>query len=102
MLSSFAPDALIAAREVAPNLPRGWLVDEVPPDWREELTRLDCVSLHTNHRHLTAEQARDIKQAGNWLFCYTVNSPQRARTLFGWGVDAFCTDAIDRIRQTSN
>ena len=97
LLSSFAPAALIAAREVAPSLPRGWLVDEVPPDWREELARLDCVSLHTDHRHLTAAQAHDIKRAGKWLFCYTVNSPQRARTLFSWGADAFCTDAIDRI-----
>ena len=97
LLSSFAPAALIAAREVAPSVPRGWLVDEVPSQWRKELTRLGCVSLHTNHRHLTAAQARGIKRAGKWLFCYTVNSLQRARTIFTWGVDAFCTDAIDRI-----
>jgi glycerophosphoryl diester phosphodiesterase len=97
LLSSFAPAALIAAREVAPSLPRGWLVDEVPSQWRKELTRLGCVSLHTNHRYLTAAQARDIKRTGKWLFCYTVNSLQRARTVFNWGVDAFCTDAIDRI-----
>jgi glycerophosphoryl diester phosphodiesterase len=97
LLSSFSPAALIAAREVAPSLPRGWLVDDVPPKWREEIARLGCVSLHTNHRHLTAILAREIKRAGTWLFCYTVNSPQRARTILGWGVDAFCTDAIDRI-----
>jgi glycerophosphoryl diester phosphodiesterase len=97
LLSSFAPDALIAAREVAPNLPLGWLVDDLPPDWRGTLTQLGCVSLHTNHRHLTAQRAREIKRAGVWLFCYTVNSPQRARTLFGWGVDALCTDAIDQV-----
>ncbi|MEO8188381.1 MAG: glycerophosphodiester phosphodiesterase family protein, partial [Burkholderiaceae bacterium] len=98
LLSSFSPDALIAAREVAPNLPLGWLVDDLLPDWRETPTRLGCVSLHTNHRHLTARHARDIKRAGIWLFCYTVNSQQRAQTLFGWGVDALCTDAIDQIR----
>ena len=97
LLSSFAPAALIAAREEAPSLPRGWLVDRVPPKWREEIARLGCVSLHTNHRHLTDTRAREIKRTGTWLFCYTVNSPQRARTLFSWGVDAFCTDAIDRI-----
>ena len=97
LLSSFSPDALIAAREVAPNLPLGWLVDDLPPDWRETLARLGCVSLHTNHRHLTARHARDIKRAGMWSFCYTVNSRQRAQTLFGWGVDALCTDAIDQV-----
>jgi glycerophosphoryl diester phosphodiesterase len=97
LLSSFAPAALIAAREVTPNLPLGWLVDHVPPKWREELARLDCVSLHTNHQHLTAVLAREIKRAGTWLFCYTINSPQRARTIFDWGADAICTDAIDQI-----
>ena len=97
LLSSFAPDALLAAREVAPNLPLGWLVDDLPPDWRETVVRLDCVALHTDHRHLTARQAQQIKRAGVWLFCYTVNSPQRVQTLFRLGVDAVCTDAIDRV-----
>ncbi|HVG05559.1 MAG TPA: glycerophosphodiester phosphodiesterase family protein, partial [Burkholderiaceae bacterium] len=40
LLSSFAPEALIAAREVAPDLPRGWLVDDVPRDWHSELLQL--------------------------------------------------------------
>ena len=97
LLSSFAPEALVAAREAAPSVPLGWLVDDVPPDWRDGLTRLGCVSLHTNHKHLTAQLARAIKRAGAWLFCYTVNSPQRAKTISSWGVDAFCTDAIDKI-----
>lgn len=97
LLSSFAPDALIAAREAAPNLPRGWLVDRVPPNWRAEVARLGCVSLHANHRHLSAAMAREIQRAGTWLFCYTVNSPQRASEILQWGVDAICTDAIDRI-----
>ena len=97
LLSSFAPDALVAAAEVAPNLPLGWLVDELPLDWRKTLKKLRCVSVHVNHRYLSAEQAREIKGAGAWLFCYTVNLSQRAKILFGWGVDALCTDAIDQV-----
>ena len=97
LLSSFAPDALIAAREAAPDLPLGWLVDDMRSDWRMTLARLDCVSLHTNYKYLTAQRAREIKRAGVWLFCYTVNVAEQARTLFNWGVDAFCTDAVDQI-----
>lgn len=97
LLSSFSRVALAAARATAPHVPRGWLLQRVSANWYEELTRLGCVSLHANHRYLTAGLVRKIKQAGTWIFCYTVNSPQRARTIFGWGVDAFCTDAIDRI-----
>ena len=97
LLSSFSLDALEAARAAAPGLPRGWLVDRVPPDWREHLIEVGAVALHTNHRYLSAELAAHIKAAGYWLFCYTVNEPARAREILEWGVDAFCTDRIDLI-----
>jgi glycerophosphoryl diester phosphodiesterase len=97
LLSSFSIDALMAARAAAPDVPRGWLIDRVPADWRTRLDAFGCVGLHTNHRHLTAAQAADLKRSGAWLFCYTVNQVGRARTLFDWGVDALCTDRIDLI-----
>lgn len=97
LLSSFSVDALAAARAAAPELPRGWLVDRVPADWAARLEALDCVAVHTNHRHLTPALAAAIRARGVWLFCYTVNDPARARTLLDWGVDAFCTDRIDLI-----
>jgi glycerophosphoryl diester phosphodiesterase len=98
LLSSFSPQALAAAREAAPELARGYLVDRVPADWRERLDALGCVALHVNHRHLTAAAAEAVTQAGYGLFCYTVNDPVRVDTLFGWGVDALCTDRIDRVQ----
>jgi glycerophosphoryl diester phosphodiesterase len=97
LLSSFAEASLAAARDAAPALPRALLVDEVPDDWRERLQRHCALSLNTNHRHLTQAAAAAVKEAGYWLFCYTVNERQRASTLLGWGVDAFCTDRIDLI-----
>ncbi len=97
LLSSFSRAALVGARRGAPGLPRGWLVKAVPPDWREEVAALGCVSLHADHETLTPAQARAIKDAGCWLFCYTVDDPVRARAILDWGVDAFCTDRIDVI-----
>lgn len=97
LFSSFSPVALVAARATAPDIPRGWLIDEVPPDWAVQMESLGCVALHTNHKHLTAALAADIKAAGYWLFCYTINDPARARAVLAWGVDAFCTDRIDLI-----
>ncbi|HEX5341298.1 MAG TPA: glycerophosphodiester phosphodiesterase family protein, partial [Duganella sp.] len=44
-----------------------------------------------------AAQAAAIKAAGFGLFCYTVNTPERAREILAWGVDGFCTDRIDLI-----
>jgi glycerophosphoryl diester phosphodiesterase len=97
LLSSFSPIALSAARDAQPALPRGLLVHRVPPDWRERLEALACDALHVDHKYLNEAQARSIKAAGYWLFCYTVNTPERARQIRSWGVDAFCTDRIDRI-----
>ena len=84
--------------ETAPDIPRGFLVDILPDNWREVLEEMKCVSLHCNHRRLTPEFAREVKELGYWLFCYTVNDPGRARELFSWGVDALCTDRLDLVR----
>ncbi len=49
LLSSFEIDALEAAQQAAPELPRGLLLDEWRDDWRELTARLGCVSIHLNH-----------------------------------------------------
>lgn len=97
LLSSFSHAALEAAREAAPQVPRAWLVSDLPTDWQRRAQSLEVVAIHLRHRHLTGAQARRVKEAGYGLFCYTVNDPQRARELLDWGVDAFCTDRIDLI-----
>jgi glycerophosphoryl diester phosphodiesterase len=97
LLSSFSHDALLAAHDVAPQLPRAVLMSELPPDWERRAREVDACAIHVNHRHLTPQQAREVKAAGFGLFCYTVNAPARARELFGWGVDGLCTDRIDLI-----
>ncbi len=97
LLSSFAPEALLAARAAAPGLPRGMLWERVPEDWRAQLETLEAQALHCDFRHLHAGLAARIKAAGYWLFCYTVNDPLDARRLLDWGVDGFCTDRLDLI-----
>ena len=97
VLSSFSIDALLAARDAAPELPRGLLVDRLPAHWREQLVLTGAASLHLNQQGLSAEVAREIKQSGVGLFCYTVNTTARAAEILGWGVDALCTDRLDLI-----
>ena len=95
LLSSFSPVALNAARDAAPMLPRAALMERLLPAWEERARAHGALALHLNHKHLTQAQAARVKACGYGLFCYTVNSPARARELMGWGVDAFCTDRID-------
>lgn len=97
VLSSFSLAALLGAQEAAPELPRGYLVDEVPPDWESKLKRLACVSLHCNHRKLDPALIAPVRAAGYAVACWTVNDPGRARRLLDQGVDCIITDALKDI-----
>lgn len=97
LLSSFEIDALEAALEAAPELPRGLLLDEWRDDWQALTSRLKCVSIHLNHRLLDEARVRMLREAGLRILVYTVNQPQRAAELLSWGVDCICTDKIDLI-----
>ncbi len=99
LFSSFCDEALAAAREVAPRFARGLLVDALPTNWRERAEATACVAVHCNHLHLDAARARAVKQACYGLLCYTVDTVERARELWAWGVDAICTDRPDRFAQ---
>jgi glycerophosphoryl diester phosphodiesterase len=97
LISSFSVEALEAAREVAPELPLGYLVDAIPADWRETVARLECVALHCNYRALNGKLAADIHEAGCAILLWTVNDPAEARRLFAIGANCLVTDALDRI-----
>lgn len=97
LLSSFKQEALVAARDAAPGLLRGYLFNRVGRDWRKEAEALGCVSIHGNQRTLNRQTAAEIRQAGYHLLSYTVNEASRARLLFDWGVEAVFTDYPDRL-----
>ncbi len=97
LFSSFKADALRGAMETALDIPRGFLVDEMPENWREILAELKCVSFHTNWKRTTPELVKEVKDLGYWMLCWTVNDPKVVRELFSWGVDAVCTDRLDCI-----
>lgn len=97
LISSFSSASLAAARKAAPDLPRAFLTSRVHADWGERTHELDCVALHTNHRHLTADMTTEIKHAGLAVRCYTVNERATAEALFSWGVDGVFSDFADRL-----
>ncbi|HZQ59769.1 MAG TPA: glycerophosphodiester phosphodiesterase [Casimicrobiaceae bacterium] len=97
LLSSFSEEALIAARDAAPELPRALLVDELPDDWEARLARLQCVALDINHRALTEELVRAAHERGYRVLTYTVNELELVKKLAAWNVDGIITDAVDRI-----
>jgi len=97
LLSSFSEDALAAARKTVPELPRAWLTEELPPDWRERAGRHGCVALDVKHTVLDEALVREIRAAGLRLATWTVNDAARVAELLGWGVDTVITDEVATV-----
>lgn len=97
LLSSFCVEALEAALAVAPELPRGYLVKDVPDDWRGTMKRLGCLALHCNYKSLTGNLVAEIHDAGYSILLWTVNEPAEGQRLLRMGADCLVTDALDRI-----
>jgi glycerophosphoryl diester phosphodiesterase len=97
LLSSFAPLALEAARDAAPEIARGHLFGRLPGNWEEQADRLGCVTIHCDQKHLTRGAVRAVLDAGYPLLAYTVNDPARAREIIGWGAASVFTDCPDRV-----
>ena len=98
LLSSFSEDALSAARAAAPELPRALLVEKVPSDWHERLKEHQCIALNINQKDASKELIDDVHAAGYRIAAWTVNDPERARTLLDWGIDGIFTDELAAIR----
>ncbi len=101
LLSSFKPDALLAARAAAPHLPRALLLDSLYPGWFDTTTQLGCAAIVTNHKVMDAALLAQARQAGWRALVYTVNEAADAQRLLALGIDGIITDAVDRFAPTS-
>jgi glycerophosphoryl diester phosphodiesterase len=94
LLSSFSFEALMAAREAVPDLPRGWLAKTfTDADW-DRLEELEAVSLHTDHRRVTQQLIDKLHTRGYRVLVYTVNDLETAQSLLDAGVDGLFTDNL--------
>lgn len=95
LLTSFQPEALQAAQQAQPALPRGLLLDTLWTGWLETALALQCTAVVCNHAlwdHSTVTQARS---AGLRCLSYTVNDEWAAQRLISLGTDATITDRVD-------
>lgn len=95
VFTSFRPDALQGARETAPQVPRGLLLDTLWDSWESAAAALGCAAVVTNHRVMSPELARQLHARGWRALVYTVNDRDTAVRMAGCGVDGIVTDAVD-------
>lgn len=95
LLSSFQPEALAAARDAAPELPRALLIDTCWPGWlRTATTDLGCTAVVAHAPLTDAGLAAQVHEAGLRLLAYTVNEAAEARRLLALGVAGLISDAV--------
>ena len=92
VLSSASIEALVVARDAAPQWRRGFIADIPPPDWRDLFADLGFASLHCEASTATPSLIEEVHAAGYRLLAYTVNRPAVAVTLFENGADGIFTD----------
>lgn len=99
LISSFQHVALETAMDMAQDWHRGLLLpDEWPENWVELADYLDVSTINVNGNTVTREQVEAIMDQDKPILAYTINDPQVARKLQGWGVDAMFTDVPDVLQ----
>ncbi len=97
LFSSFQPEALRAAQEAAPEIPRALLLERLEPGWLATAQALACVAVVSNHRLMDAALMAQLRAAGLHALCYTVNDVDDGRRLLALGLDGLISDAVDRF-----
>jgi glycerophosphoryl diester phosphodiesterase len=95
LLTSFSAQALQGARETAPSLPRGLLLDALPDGWLETALALGCLSVVCHHALWSSASVAMAHGAGLRAVSYTVNDEPAARRLIELGTDGIITDRVD-------
>lgn len=101
-IHSFDHTAIGTVRDIAPDIPRGLLLDAGDPAAHRaaELLRLHDARDLWPHRSLVDRALVDaVHQAGRRIVVWTVNGAAEARRLSAFGVDALCSDDLPVIRE---
>ncbi len=91
-IQSFDHRTLLAAKEIAPDIPTAALYSKNLSDWITPTlaVRADIVSPH--FKNITHKEVIDIQKAGLTVIPWTANQPNDWATLIDMGVDGIITD----------
>ena len=97
MLTSFKTEALVAAKQTAPLLPRGLLLDSLWDGWLEAALELECVAIVCNYKLWNEELVETVHAQKIRCLSYTVNDQDIADSLIALGTDGIITDSVDEL-----
>jgi glycerophosphoryl diester phosphodiesterase len=99
LFTSFKPASLQGAKEVAPHIPRGLLVDKLADETGDADLQValsqGCCAMVLNHALWTQALVDKVHAAGLRCSSYTVNDAWAAQRLIDLGTDGIITDRVD-------
>lgn len=96
-ITTFDESCLSFVKLYLPEVPRGYLTEVPPIDWKEKIRSFDAWCLIIDHRQNSDEMIASYIQSEIPVLAYTVNDVQRAEHLWKMGVAAVFTDFPDRL-----
>ena len=101
LLTSFKAQSLSAAKQAAPRLPTGLLLDSLWDGWLETAIDLDCVAIICNYKLWNKKLVEAVHSKNMSCLSYTVNDKEVVDTLITMGTDGIITDQIDTFSPTN-
>ena len=98
VLASFKPDVLVAASLEAPGLETLFLVDKPDVEHIELARQIGAGILGVEHKAVNEELVARVREAGLFLWVWTVDEPGRVRELDALGVDGVISNDLGRVR----
>lgn len=99
LISSFSHVSLETAMDVMGEWPRGFLIDEHYPEWRDVAAHLEARTINVNGNTLTQELLDEYLSFGKPVLAYTINDPDKAEELLRAGIAGVFADNPDVIRE---
>lgn len=97
LLTSFKTEALIAAQQIAPSLPRGLLLPSLWDGWLETARDLEYVAIVCNYKLWNKELVESVHAQNMQCLSYTVNEQDIADFLITLGTDGIITDSVNKL-----
>lgn len=102
MFSSFRPLALLAARRLQPEWPRGYLIRDRRPDWDVTAGSIDPTTFNIHEKDADPATIAAYRALNAPVLVYTVNDPARAAEVYRAGAAAIFSDAPDRLHPVAD
>jgi glycerophosphoryl diester phosphodiesterase len=91
---SFDHGAIARMRALAPDVPRGILLDRTPSDVTADIEATGARDVWPDWKLIDEALVRRVHDAGARVIAWTVNSAKTAERLARLGVDGICTDDV--------